>query len=111
MTNLIYINIEEDTGMIKKKIVAIVTLVMLSLSMLAVPAMAQNTGELTVIGKLSVAERSIYGASQTGSLIDRITKLEQDLYGHETRDAVLPRNKFIHIFSTPVSIHRQCLLS
>ena len=96
--------------MIKKKIMAIITLVMLIVSMLAVPAAAQSAGELTVIGKLAAAEKSIYGASQTGSLIDRITKVEQDLYGHETRDAVLPRVEQIYTYIFDASEHTPSVL-
>lgn len=96
--------------MIKQKIVALVTLVMLIVSGLAVPAAAQAAGELTVIGKLAIAEKSIYGAAQTGSLLDRVTKVEQDLYGHETSDAVLPRVEQIYTYLFEANEHTPSLL-
>ncbi|QDR82050.1 hypothetical protein [Sporomusa termitida] len=96
--------------MIQKRIVALVTLVMLIVSGLAVPAAAQAAGELTVIGKLAVAEKNIYGAAQTGSLVDRVTKVEQDLYGQEAYDAVLPRVEQIYTYIFEANEHTPSLL-
>lgn len=77
--------------MFKKKIVAIITLAMLVISMLAVPVSAQEASDLTVVGKLAVIEKTIYGATQTGALLERVAKIETDVYGQETTEAVLPR--------------------
>jgi hypothetical protein len=90
------------TVMFKNRIVAVITLTMLVISILALPVSAQTANEPTVIGKLAVVEKTIYGATQTGALVDRVFKVENDVYGHETHDAVLPRvdNLYSHIFET-----------
>ncbi|WP_371372148.1 hypothetical protein [Sporomusa aerivorans] len=75
--------------MFKTKIMALITLGAFVISMLAIPVSAQ--ADLTAIGKLSVVEKAIYGVPQTGALLDRTVKLEQDVYGQETHDAILPR--------------------
>lgn len=88
--------------MFKNKLIALITITMLLTSLLAIPVSAQSTSELTVIGKLAAVERSIYGASQTGALIDRVNKLEDDIYGQEAREAVLPRvdKLYAHTFES-----------
>ncbi|HWR44310.1 hypothetical protein [Sporomusa sp.] len=88
--------------MLKNRLVATITLTLLLISLLAAPVSAQAAGELTVIGKLATVERTIYGATQTGALIDRVNKLEQDIYGQEAHTAVLPRvdKLYNHAFET-----------
>lgn len=77
--------------MFNKKLLAVVTLFMLLVSMLAVPVLAQESAELTVVDKLAVVEKTIYGASQTGALVERVATIERDVYGKETGEAILPR--------------------
>ena len=88
--------------MFNKKITAVITTLILLISALALPVAAQSNGELTVIGKLAVVEKAIYGAEQTGALTERITKIEADVYGSETQDALLPRvdNLYAHVLET-----------
>ncbi|SDD80967.1 hypothetical protein [Sporomusa acidovorans] len=88
--------------MINKKITAIITTLMLIISALAVPVFAQADGQPTVIGKLAVIERSVYGSTQTGALADRINKVEEDIYGAKVQDALLPRvdKLYSHVLET-----------
>ncbi|CVK19951.1 hypothetical protein [Sporomusa sphaeroides] len=76
--------------MSNKKITALFTVMMLLITALAVPVSAQSA-DLTVIGKLAVVEKAVYGTPQTGAVADRITKIEEDVYGSETQEALLPR--------------------
>ena len=88
--------------MFNKKITAVIVTLMLMISAIALPAAAQPAGELTVVGKLAVVEKAIYGAVQTGALLDRVNKIEQEVYGSETKEALLPRvdNIYTHILVT-----------
>lgn len=61
---------------------------------------AQNTQEMTVLGKMAVAERIIYGNEQTGSLIERTKKIETDLFGEETKSALTSKLDSIYTFLT-----------
>lgn len=75
----------------KSKFVAVITLSMLIISMLLIPVSAQDSADLTVIGKLAIVEKTIYGASQTGALVERVAVIERDVYGKETHEAILPK--------------------
>lgn len=88
--------------MFNKKITAVITTLILMLSAIALPVAAQAAGELTVVGKLAVVEKAIYGATQTGALTDRIAKVEADIYGSETKEALLPRvdKLYAHVLET-----------
>jgi len=88
--------------MFNKRITVIIVTLMLMISAIALPAAAQSAGELTVIGKLAVVEKAIYGVAQTGALIDRITKLEQEVSGSESKEALLPRvdTLYAHVLET-----------
>ncbi len=77
--------------MFNKKLTALIVSLMLMISAFAVPVSAQSANDLTVIGKLAVVEKAIYGASQTGALTDRVAKVEEDVYGSTTQEALLPR--------------------
>jgi hypothetical protein len=70
-----------------RKIVAIV----LSFCLLfTVGAFAQGTStELTALDKLTNIEKVYYGAEQTGSLVERMNRLEKDVYGNITKDALM----------------------
>ena len=88
--------------MFNKKITAVITTLILMISAFALPVAAQADSELTVIQKLAVVEKAIYGATQTGSLTDRITKVEVDVYGSETKEALMPRvdTLYTHVLET-----------
>lgn len=77
--------------MYSKRLLSVMTLFMLLVSMLSVPVLAQEAAELTVVDKLAVVEKTIYGVSQTGALIERVATVERDVYGKETGEAILPR--------------------
>ncbi|WP_425058574.1 hypothetical protein SCACP_32310 [Sporomusa carbonis] len=97
--------------MLNKKLLALITLTMLVISALAVPVSAQSSNELTVIGKLAIVEKTIYGASQTGALVDRVNKLEHDIYGKETREAVLPRVDKLYTYAQETSQESPSLMT
>lgn len=88
--------------MFNKKITAVITTLILMISAFALPVAAQADSELTVIEKLAVVEKAIYGATQTGSLTDRITKVEVDVYGSEAKEALMPRvdTLYTHVLET-----------
>lgn len=88
--------------MFKTKTMTIITLCTLLVSLLAGAISAQAAGDLTVIGKLSAVEKAIYGVPQTGALLDRTAKIEQDVYGQEAHDAVMPRvdKLYAYVFET-----------
>lgn len=77
--------------MLNKKVTAIITAFLLLITAFAVPVSAQSANELTVIGKLTVIEKAVFGTPQTGALAERITKIEEVVYGSETQEALLPR--------------------
>jgi hypothetical protein len=54
-------------------------------------ASAQNGAEMTVLDKTTAVEKILYGAEQTGSLVERVSKIEKDMYGTETRDALVTK--------------------
>lgn len=74
--------------MLRKLLVCtlILTFVFSSLA-LAQPA----TGEMTVIAKIAAVENFLYGAEQTGALVDRVAKVEKDIYGLETKAALVTK--------------------
>lgn len=74
-----------------RKVIAMLMIVCLALSSVAV-AFAQSTGaDMTAMDKLGATETVYYGSEQTGSLIDRTVKLEKDIYGAVNKDAIMDR--------------------
>ncbi|MBU2699010.1 hypothetical protein Ga0466249_000089 [Sporomusaceae bacterium BoRhaA] len=70
-----------------RKIIAAVLLFCL---LFTVGAFAQGTStELTALDKLTSIEKVYYGAEQTGSLVERTNRLEKDVYGNITKDALM----------------------
>lgn len=59
---------------------------------------AQGASDMTVLDKASAVEKIIYGAEQTGSLVERTSKLEKDMYGVETKDALVTKLDRIHTY-------------
>lgn len=51
----------------------------------------QAAPEMTIVGKLDAVEHALYGDIQTGALLDRIAKLENDLYGKATQVAMVSK--------------------
>lgn len=88
--------------MFNKKITVLIISMILMISAFAVPVSAQSANDLTVIGKLGVVEKAIYGVAQTGALTDRVTKVEEDVYGNTTHEALLPRvdKLYTYVFET-----------
>ena len=88
--------------MVSKKITALFVTFIFMLSAIALPVAAQADGEITVIGKLAVIEKAVYGAAQTGALTDRIAKVEAEVYGSQTQEALLPRvdKLYAHVLET-----------
>lgn len=76
-----------------RKILICVLVAVFALSGLA---SAQSGAEMTVLEKAAAAEKSLYGAEQTGSLVERVAKLEKDMYGLETKDAIVTKLDRVH---------------
>lgn len=57
---------------------------------------AQNGAEMTVLDKTTAVETILYGAEQTGSLVERVSKIEKDMYGTETKDALVTKVDRVH---------------
>lgn len=52
---------------------------------------AQSGADMTVLDKTTAVEKIVYGAEQTGSLVERVSKIEKDMYGTETKDALVTK--------------------
>lgn len=63
-------------------------------------AAAQGLDGLTVAEKLTTVEMTLYGAEQTGALLERVDKLEKDIYGTESKDAMLTKLDKIYVYTT-----------
>lgn len=80
--------------MLRKIIASLLTITLLIMPV----AFAQTTGEMTILEKLSVVEKSLYGSEQTASLVERLSKLEKDLYGSTFSDALTVRLDNVYSF-------------
>ncbi len=68
----------------------IVAGVLLFCWLLSSVAFARAAGpELTALDKLTSMEQLYYGSEQTGSLVDRTSRLEKEIYGSLTQDALM----------------------
>ena len=47
--------------------------------------------EATVVDKLNSIDKGLYGSEQTGALLERVQKLEKDVNGQVTKEAIIPR--------------------
>ena len=47
--------------------------------------------EATVVDKLNAIDKGLYGSEQTGALLERVQKLEKDVNGQATKEAIIPR--------------------
>ncbi len=75
---------------LKKKVISLLITALLCLTSL-VPALAAEETSSTVAGKLEQAESFMYGAVQTGSLVNRVDKLEKEMYGQQSSGSVMSR--------------------
>lgn len=73
--------------MIRKIIASLLAMIFLVMPLVS----AQSTADMTILEKLSVVEKSLYGNEQTASLVERLNKLEKDLYGATYSDALTVR--------------------
>lgn len=55
--------------------------------------------ELTILAKTVAIEKIVYGSEQTGSAIDRVNKLELDLYGMNSQDTLLAKIDKIYSYT------------
>ena len=74
---------------------ALTLVLTLILPVLASPALAN----VTPLGSLVIVEEMLYGEAQTGSLLERIEKIELDIYGKVQEGAVLMRIDRVPVFS------------
>ena len=78
-----------------RKIIALTLSGLLAVSV----AFAQPVAELTVVDKTTHVEKVIYGAEQTGSLLERINKLEKEVYGTEAQDALITKADRLYTYT------------
>lgn len=62
------------------------------------PVFAQNA-ELTIVDKTKAVEQVLYGTDQTGSLSERLTRLEKDIYGTESKEALMGKADKLYTYS------------
>ena len=76
----------------------IISLFLAGLMILSVAA-AQPTTDLTAVDKTGSVERLIYGSEQTGSLLERINKLDKDIYGSESKEPLIARSDRLYSYA------------
>lgn len=91
-----------------RKIISAVLLVIFMLSTVVVSA--EIPRELNSLDKTVAVEKMIYGAEQTGALLDRVKKLETDIYGMETEDALLVKIDKVYDYVYGASVAEPSLL-
>lgn len=74
------------------------------------PVLAQ-TAELTIVDKTAAVEKTLYGADQTGSLSDRLTRLEKEIYGVETKEALMGKADKLYTYSKENSLSAPSLIT
>nr|WP_320148010.1 hypothetical protein [uncultured Anaeromusa sp.] len=47
--------------------------------------------EMNVIDKLNAMDKTLYGSEQTGALMERVQKVEKDVIGQTSKEAIIPR--------------------
>lgn len=63
-------------------------LVVISLILPQALAAMNAAPEMTLLGKTAVVEKTVYGSEQTGALVERIGKVEKDLFGTNAQEAL-----------------------
>lgn len=80
----------------RQKIIVSILLIMFMFSTFA---SAQNMQDMTLLDKIVAVEKIYYGSEQTGSLVERTAKLENDIYGVETQDALMTKLDRIYTYT------------
>ncbi|GMB01281.1 hypothetical protein [Pelosinus sp. IPA-1] len=62
-------------------------------------AFAKSVSEMTVLDKIVATEKFFYGAEMTGALVERMSKLEKDVLGKESKEALLNRADTLYSYS------------
>ena len=70
-----------------KRLITLATL-MLTLLLTSALGFAQET---TVVDKLNMMDKTLYGSEQTGALLERVQKVEKDVNGQISKEAIIPR--------------------
>lgn len=78
-----------------RKLLCLTLVILFSFS--AIASAQVVTADTTVLGKTVAVEKALYGSEQTGSLFERVNKLEKDIYGVTTKEALV--NKLDRIYS------------
>ena len=81
-----------------KKILAIVLIAAFCVTLLPPPVSAASP-DPTPLEKIGAVEMILYGAEQDGSLLDRTVKLERDLFGQPSRDALMSKISRIYEYA------------
>jgi hypothetical protein len=63
-------------------------------------ASANTAADMTIIDKTAAVEKILYGVEQTGSLIERVNKLEQEIFGVETKESLAGRTDRAYSYAT-----------
>ena len=80
-----------------KKWISVLVISVFSLTITPAPALA-STAEQTPLERIAVAEQLVYGAEQTGSLVERTAKMEKDLFGLPGREALMAKVERIYSY-------------
>ena len=67
--------------------------------------------DTTVLAKTVTVEKTLYGSEQTGSLVERVNKLEKELYGVTTKDALITKLDRIYSYIEETSIGQPSFLT
>lgn len=74
------------------------------------PVFAQNA-ELTIVDKTKAVEQVLYGTDQTGSLSERLTRLEKEIYGSETKEALMGKADKLYTYAKENSLTTPSLIT
>lgn len=94
---------------ILKKWISILALSAFSLTLLPSPVWALRA-EQTPMERIAIAEQIVYGAEQAGSLVERTSKLEKDLFGLPGREALMAKVDRIYIYVRESSVNEPSLV-
>ena len=80
-----------------KKMLTLFLIAAFCVTMLPPPVLAAQL-EQTPLEKIGAVEKILYGSEQEGSLIERTTKLEKELYGLPGREALMAKVDRIYAY-------------
>lgn len=92
--------------MIKK--IAAAALILLQI--LACTSFAAGGADMTMLDKTGAVEQALYGAVQTGALVDRIEKVEKDLFGTVSKTALVNKVDKAYTYTIENSVAAPSLL-